>query len=242
MSTESLGLLAILPREVNLQILSFLDIPTLWRCGQVSRELRRLSSEASLWRELFPKMTIPDGMSYREYIATHAVGSMEEVVQRIHEFVLKVPLNQKGVFTCIFLSNPGWGIRTECSNSVGPKMDYDLEETAVFIKKIDGCPNSNSISGFVDISTSRPDPRKRFGYLHFEYRLTLPYPENVVDEIAKKIVPEERIRRLQLRDYIRGKAAKVISTVIHDIPVIVGVLAAVALNSYFQASNHDEQI
>ena len=50
---EFIDIIALLPDEVSLQVLSFLDLPAVLACLAVSKTWRRLAHDNSLWRSLF---------------------------------------------------------------------------------------------------------------------------------------------------------------------------------------------
>jgi hypothetical protein len=110
MSTMAVGLFpnTDLPPECNLTILSHLGAQDLGRCCQVSKEWRKLASDDNLWKQLFPGLTLPEGVSRKElFNDSHFVNSRAKIKQHIAEFVDNLPLNEAATIKCYFLKNPG---------------------------------------------------------------------------------------------------------------------------------------
>lgn len=130
--------LSYLPEETSLQVLSHLDEQSLGRCCQVSRTWRRIASDDSLWRHAAQEInTIPQGVNIKSYLDKHAVKSYDQVVRLIQEFVNRVPLNQKGEFTCVFPFSPGCTISVTLGcGEVNSRMEPHIKEICVFMRAI----------------------------------------------------------------------------------------------------------
>lgn len=93
--------------ETSFEILSYLDMNDLVQCCKVNREWRRLASDDRLWKQIFPGVAFPSGISAKEYFQdSHFVNSRAEIKQHIAKFVDDLPLNEAATIKCFFPKNP----------------------------------------------------------------------------------------------------------------------------------------
>jgi hypothetical protein len=235
-------MIASLPSECGLQILSNLDAIDLGKCGRVSKTWQVASADDSLWKKCFPEIKFPQGISAKEYVYKHSVRSYEEIVQRVQEFAMRVPLDVIGEFSCIF------PFETDCT--VKAKVGYGsgllpfssgVVERAIFLKRIDKTRDyTNRFSSYsesehesqtVTIFNIRINPRKMRRSLK-KYNIVLPYnPEDSNSNLSTRIgdVLKSRVQMLEVEDKRRDRNY-LIGTI--GIAAFAVVLVALALNRY----------
>ena len=98
--------ITILPEELNYKIFSFLDPISLGNCCQVSKKYNELASHDNVWKDMFPNVSFPSGISVKKYIDSHAVISIDEIAKSIEKFVDNSVFNQIATFSVSFPYNP----------------------------------------------------------------------------------------------------------------------------------------
>ncbi|MEX1013053.1 MAG: F-box-like domain-containing protein [Waddliaceae bacterium] len=127
-----------LPQNCTRNILSFLDPQDLANFSQVSRVCREDASADRLWEDHFGEIKRPEGMSIQKYLGQHGVGSENQLIQRVQEFVNKVQINRRGVYECLFPFNPQYACRLEIGYGIFDRnVESDIKQTDFFALKID---------------------------------------------------------------------------------------------------------
>jgi len=104
-----------LNEDENYEIFSCLDMKELAKCCRISQKWHKFASQDRLWRRWLPESTVLRKMNIKEYINSCAIISLNQLIQRIQEFVDQLPLNEIGVFTCFLPINP---INPKCKISM----------------------------------------------------------------------------------------------------------------------------
>jgi|GEM_PF-1555457 len=234
-----------IPKECTLQILSYLDAQQLGQCCQVSSKWHKIVSEDSLWRQLLSEIAISPNMSAQEYVRNHAVKSTREVIQRIQEFANNIQLNQKGVFTCFFPFLPACKISVELGyGHISREEDPHVKETCIFIRALPNKAGNNQVfsSSYqadkqnpgVFIFNFRITPNSKFLFYHYEIILPGAHIYEVIKDLSQYPIEIDHILKTRLTqlevedDQTRRRH--------YGIVAAVGVIGAMALNTYLSAS------
>lgn len=127
-----------LPDEAILHILSYLDAQELAQSTRVSKAWQRVASDDTLWRKLCHGMKELPETGVKDFIASRAVVSIKGLLKRVEAFTLKVPLDQKWHWCCVFPSNPDCWIRVWMrTGNVTWKSIASTTEICFFLKKFD---------------------------------------------------------------------------------------------------------
>jgi len=66
----------------------------------VNKTLNQLVKAPILWEKYKGKYDLPDGVTIQQYMYKNTVNNMEEVIQKIQEFINKLSFNKHIRFTC----------------------------------------------------------------------------------------------------------------------------------------------
>lgn len=105
MSSTTSDFTKILPKDHSLQVFSYLGITSLLRSSYVNKKWNQLTSDDFLWKKVVEKylnnMTIPPNcQNIKKYLSKFPfVWSQSIILSRLKEFMQKIELNQKGIFS-----------------------------------------------------------------------------------------------------------------------------------------------
>jgi len=131
-----------LNEDHHFQIFSYFDMEELAKCCRVSQKWHKFASQDRLWRRCLPEITVLPKVNIKKYINTCALISLNQLIQRIREFVDQLPLNKIGVLTCFFATNPKCKISMQfryCGvNFHSQGRGYLKERVYIFARTIQG--------------------------------------------------------------------------------------------------------
>lgn len=91
--------------DTSLMILSYLEIDAVAKCSSVSKTWKALASDEGLWQELL--RGLPSAFRTKAFAASKGrIRSLEELYDKVSNFINTIAPNQKGIFTCIFAIKP----------------------------------------------------------------------------------------------------------------------------------------
>jgi len=115
-----------LNEDHHFQIFSYFDMEELAKCCRVSQKWNKFAIQDCLWRPCLPEITVLPKVK----------------IQRIREFVDQLPLNEIGVLTCFFATNPKCKISMQfryCGVNFYSQGGGDLKEGVyIFARTIQG--------------------------------------------------------------------------------------------------------
>ncbi len=240
-----------LPPECDLAIFSYLGAQDLGRCCQVCKEWRKLASDGTLWKRLFPGKVFPSGVNAKEFINRHTVISKDEVVEHIQEFINIIPLHKKGIFTCLFPFNPRCTIRVELGvGNVHLKGKGNLTKTCIFMKDL------NCADGIQKLGASLIDDHSLPNISIFNIRIIEDIKSSSIRRFEIKLPIAAQSENLDVENQINNILATKMNNLAaeaqrprknkityYGIAITTAAVAAatIAINMYLNAANTDEQ-
>jgi len=139
-----------LNEDNSFQIFSYFDREELAKCCEVSQKWYEFASQDRLWIRWLPKTTVLPKVNIKKYMNTCALISLNQLIQRTRELVDQLALNEVGVLTCFFPTNPKCKINMEFryrgANFHSEVGGGDLKERVyVFVGTIQGNNEVNNI-------------------------------------------------------------------------------------------------
>lgn len=127
-----------LPDELCLRILSHRGIKDKARSCLVSRAWQRLATDDSLWKDAIPEGSIPRNRQEDPFVKRCVLMSKEGITEQLKSFIVNMPSDQGGTFSCVF------PFLSHCT--IFAEIKYGLEEN----------PTRNELGIFVgDLSEVR---------------------------------------------------------------------------------------
>ena len=233
-----------LPDECSIKVLSYLNVKEIGGSCLVSKEWRRLASDDKLWKQLFPGVALPAGVSAKEYFKnSYIVNSRTEIKQRITKIADDLPSNEEATFECHFPNNPGCTISVKVGKVSGNSSSVpSTNEKCIFMGTLEGTILREQVHDRI-CSYSLPAAIPFTQPLHISspiYCKTVLPPdaegtENLLFASHIHVTLIQRIRRL----------AKEAQTQYRNKIIYYGIattsVAALGVAMYFSAANSDEQ-
>lgn len=82
------------PHELNSTILAAFDLPLLCLASQVCKTWRVICRKNCYWQNFFPEITIPKGISIKNFCSTHYVSTPELLINKVIAFIDALEANQ----------------------------------------------------------------------------------------------------------------------------------------------------
>ena len=126
-----------LPEELNYKIFSLLDPISLGNCCQVSKKYNELASNDNVWKDMFPNVSFPSGISAKKYMDSQAVTSFDGIFQRIKKFSTQFFPDKVFKFNVLFPFNLDYYVSVRFGyGEVSDRQEANVKESCIFVKKL----------------------------------------------------------------------------------------------------------
>lgn len=128
----------LIPKEIHLEILSFLGEHDLGQCLRVGRLWCHLASSDQLWKVILPRLApgapLPT-TGFLDYLRNHAVLTKEGVSLRLQQFTQSARWFLNNSFTCFFPYNEGCTVEATLGLTVPLRGEH--KEIYIFMRTLD---------------------------------------------------------------------------------------------------------
>lgn len=139
-----------LPRDLSIEVASYLTAKDLEKCGRVSKVWREIAGNEWLWEKLypnFPKEIFPPGSTIRQIVVRYdcIANSKDEIGAHIKNLAGKIQFDQKAEFSCFFPQNQAYALSAQLWLGTGAwDKEGDLKETCLVLAKLEGPADKDS--------------------------------------------------------------------------------------------------